>query len=340
MRNASVSPACGFHGAMPSLRHRLDVVEAVEQHVRDDIKRRDQPQRRNSRRAVLYALAIARTGQPVSPAQESFGKHHRQRHLNPRIVATAHGDRIGGTASMVTPSPSHHAAVENIRRPEAGVEKHHRLAADRFTHRKHATASPVHHPAARLLHRAAHAADWQVVLLKPRGCDLCVFVEEILKRSSQLQRGGAGRWRRRPGHGTDPAPQLRGPHRAGMEGAARAALVRRIALAAAGCGKIGTGAAEARRGHRIGRRHHRLGGPAQRALSRGSGDPGHRPRSAGRAPIAIRVHHEPAAALLESQVVLSPCAGPDHPAFAQHRRVDRRKSGNAREAGWAQPTCC
>lgn len=43
---------------------------------------------------------------------------------------------------------------------------------------------------------AAHAADWQVVLLKPRGCDLCVFVEEILKRSSQLQRAvledGAG----------------------------------------------------------------------------------------------------------------------------------------------------
>jgi hypothetical protein len=34
---------------------------------------------------------------------------------------------------------------------------------------------------------AAHAADWQVVLLKPRGCDLCVYLEEILKRQGQLQ---------------------------------------------------------------------------------------------------------------------------------------------------------
>jgi len=31
------------------------------------------------------------------------------------------------------------------------------------------------------------AADWQVVLLKPRNCDTCVFVEEILKRRAQLQ---------------------------------------------------------------------------------------------------------------------------------------------------------
>ena len=42
----------------------------------------------------------------------------------------------------------------------------------------------------------AHAADWQVVLLKPRGCDTCSYVEELLKRSSQLQRAmlddGAG----------------------------------------------------------------------------------------------------------------------------------------------------
>jgi hypothetical protein len=35
---------------------------------------------------------------------------------------------------------------------------------------------------------AAAAADWQVVLLKPRGCDTCSYVEEMLKRSTQLQR--------------------------------------------------------------------------------------------------------------------------------------------------------
>ncbi|MEO6080594.1 MAG: hypothetical protein ABIQ86_12540 [Steroidobacteraceae bacterium] len=34
----------------------------------------------------------------------------------------------------------------------------------------------------------AHAADWQVVLLKPRGCNDCAFIEQILKRSLQLQR--------------------------------------------------------------------------------------------------------------------------------------------------------
>ncbi len=34
---------------------------------------------------------------------------------------------------------------------------------------------------------AAAAADWQVVLLKPRDCTTCIYVEEILKRSSQLQ---------------------------------------------------------------------------------------------------------------------------------------------------------
>jgi hypothetical protein len=43
---------------------------------------------------------------------------------------------------------------------------------------------------------AAGAADWQVVLLKPRDCTTCIYVEEILKRSSQLQQAvledGAG----------------------------------------------------------------------------------------------------------------------------------------------------
>jgi hypothetical protein len=43
---------------------------------------------------------------------------------------------------------------------------------------------------------AAAAADWQVVLLKPRGCDACVYVEEILKRGAQLRQAvledGAG----------------------------------------------------------------------------------------------------------------------------------------------------
>jgi hypothetical protein len=34
---------------------------------------------------------------------------------------------------------------------------------------------------------AATAADWQVVLLKPRDCTVCIYVEEMLKRSSQLQ---------------------------------------------------------------------------------------------------------------------------------------------------------
>jgi hypothetical protein len=34
---------------------------------------------------------------------------------------------------------------------------------------------------------AAHAEDWQVVLLKPRGCDACVYVEEMLKRGAQLR---------------------------------------------------------------------------------------------------------------------------------------------------------
>ena len=34
---------------------------------------------------------------------------------------------------------------------------------------------------------AANAADWQVVLLKPTGCTVCVYVEETLKRSAQLQ---------------------------------------------------------------------------------------------------------------------------------------------------------
>ena len=42
----------------------------------------------------------------------------------------------------------------------------------------------------------AGAADWQVVLLKPRGCGQCTFVEEILKRSAQLRQAvlddGAG----------------------------------------------------------------------------------------------------------------------------------------------------
>jgi hypothetical protein len=33
----------------------------------------------------------------------------------------------------------------------------------------------------------AHAAEWQVVLLKPRGCNDCVLVEEILKRRAQLR---------------------------------------------------------------------------------------------------------------------------------------------------------
>lgn len=43
---------------------------------------------------------------------------------------------------------------------------------------------------------AALAAEWQVVLLKPRGCTTCSYVEEMLKRSSQLQQAtlddGAG----------------------------------------------------------------------------------------------------------------------------------------------------
>ncbi|MDR2214247.1 MAG: hypothetical protein LBE59_00205, partial [Nevskiaceae bacterium] len=42
----------------------------------------------------------------------------------------------------------------------------------------------------------AFAEDWQVVLLKPRGCGTCGLVEEILKRNAQLQRAtledGAG----------------------------------------------------------------------------------------------------------------------------------------------------
>lgn len=33
----------------------------------------------------------------------------------------------------------------------------------------------------------AAAAEWQVVLLKPQGCNTCTFVEEILKRASQMQ---------------------------------------------------------------------------------------------------------------------------------------------------------
>jgi hypothetical protein len=43
---------------------------------------------------------------------------------------------------------------------------------------------------------AAQAADWQVVILKSRGCNTCVLLEEVLKRSGQLQRAnlndGAG----------------------------------------------------------------------------------------------------------------------------------------------------
>lgn len=42
----------------------------------------------------------------------------------------------------------------------------------------------------------AAAADWQVVLLKPKGCVQCTFLEEILKRSAQLRQAvlddGAG----------------------------------------------------------------------------------------------------------------------------------------------------
>lgn len=34
---------------------------------------------------------------------------------------------------------------------------------------------------------ATQAADWQVVLLKPRGCNYCVYLEEALKRSAQLR---------------------------------------------------------------------------------------------------------------------------------------------------------
>jgi hypothetical protein len=34
---------------------------------------------------------------------------------------------------------------------------------------------------------AAHAAEWQIVLLKPPGCTVCVYVEEILKRGAQLR---------------------------------------------------------------------------------------------------------------------------------------------------------
>jgi len=34
---------------------------------------------------------------------------------------------------------------------------------------------------------ATQAADWQVVLLKPRGCSYCVYLEEALKRSAQLR---------------------------------------------------------------------------------------------------------------------------------------------------------
>jgi len=34
---------------------------------------------------------------------------------------------------------------------------------------------------------ATHAADWQVVLLKPRGCNYCAYLEEALKRSAQLR---------------------------------------------------------------------------------------------------------------------------------------------------------
>jgi len=40
------------------------------------------------------------------------------------------------------------------------------------------------------------AADWQVVLLKPRGCNYCVYLEEALKRSAQIRQAtlddGAG----------------------------------------------------------------------------------------------------------------------------------------------------
>jgi len=43
---------------------------------------------------------------------------------------------------------------------------------------------------------AAQAAEWQVVLLKPPGCNTCTYVEEILKRSAQLRQAvlddGAG----------------------------------------------------------------------------------------------------------------------------------------------------
>jgi hypothetical protein len=42
----------------------------------------------------------------------------------------------------------------------------------------------------------AHAAEWQLVLLKPEGCALCVYVEQILKGKSQLRQAelldGAG----------------------------------------------------------------------------------------------------------------------------------------------------
>jgi hypothetical protein len=34
---------------------------------------------------------------------------------------------------------------------------------------------------------SASAADWQVVLLKPRDCNTCGFIEEILKRNAQMQ---------------------------------------------------------------------------------------------------------------------------------------------------------
>lgn len=43
---------------------------------------------------------------------------------------------------------------------------------------------------------AAQAADWQVVLLKPRGCNYCGYLEEALKRSAQIRQAvlddGAG----------------------------------------------------------------------------------------------------------------------------------------------------
>ena len=64
---------------------------------------------------------------------------------------------------------------------------------------------------------AAGAAEWRVVLLKPRDCTSCIFVEEMLKRGSQLRQavledgaGGAG-----DGHHTSAAPPPSFPRRNG-----------------------------------------------------------------------------------------------------------------------------